>query len=167
MGRCGAKYLTCPEFALFMATNSTASIIFSGDYRHALDAKKRITIPSKWRAGDADEFYLIPHQSGQCLVAMPPEEFRRVPQQVAASGVSLADQRIFTRRFFSEAQNCTADKQGRLLLPEAHCKQVSLADEVVLIGSDTRFEIWNPEVWAKWNAENRSTYERVADLAGL
>jgi len=150
-----------------MATNSTASIIFSGDFRHALDAKKRITIPAKWRCGDADEFYLVPHQKENCLVAMPPEELKRVPEMIAASGASLAEQRIFTRQFYSKGQTCAADKQGRLLLPEVHCRQAGLADEVVLVGTNARFEIWNPEAWEKWNADNAATYERVADLAGL
>jgi MraZ protein len=166
VGRCGAKYCVCPAIT-FMATESTTSIIYSGDYRHALDAKKRITIPSKWRSEKEEDFYVIPHQKELCLLAMPLEEFQRVPETLKASGVSLADQRIFTRRFFSEVQSCTTDKQGRLLLPEGHCKKAGLQDEVVLVGSNARFEIWNPEAWNQWINANQENYERVSEIAGL
>ena len=150
-----------------MATNSTESKTFFGDFRHALDAKKRITIPSRWRVGDADEFYLIPHQKEPCIVAMPPQEFERVPETMAANGISPAELRIWTRGFYSRVQCCAADKQGRLLLPEAHCKQAGLSDEVVLVGTHARFEIWNAAAWEKWSADNQATYERVSDIAGL
>ena len=46
--------------------------IFSGEFRHALDDKNRITIPSRWRQGESDEFFVVPNPAKPCLTAMPP-----------------------------------------------------------------------------------------------
>ena len=42
----------------------------------------------------------------------------------------------------------TLDKSGRLCLPEAMAKAVSIEKEAVLVGMFDRFEIWNPERYA-------------------
>ena len=57
MGRCG---LTSP--GLFM--NGQVKPYYVGSFRHNLDAKNRLTIPSKWRfAGDDGDVYLaLPDQ---------------------------------------------------------------------------------------------------------
>ncbi len=142
--------------------------IFSGEFRHALDPKNRITIPARWRKSDSDEFFLVPDQTDSFLLVMPPDEFKKVPEMVAGHAtVSNQEQRIFIRQFYSRSHNVASDKQGRLLLPEDHCKQVGLKQEVVLVGSLNRFEIWNSERWKKFQEKGKSTYQKVADLAGL
>ena len=153
-----------------MATSSNTKPIFSGRYRHALDKKHRITIPSRWRSGGEDEFFLVPDQTNSFLLVMPPEEFQKVDEIVAKhEGLTPQERRVFTRRFYSSAQQCYADKQGRLLLPEEHFKQVGLKDEgeVVIVGSLSRFEIWNSKRWDETFEAGTSTYRKVADLVGL
>ena len=77
------------------------------------------------------------------------------------------EKRIFVRHFYSRARNSTADGQGRLLLPDEHCKQVGIRNDVVLVGSLQRIEIWSPEKWRKFQASGKTTYQKVADLVGL
>ncbi len=102
---------------------------------------------------------------------MPPEEFQSVDEVVAKNeGLTPQEKRGFiTRWFYSSAQQCFADKQGRVLLPEEHCKQVGLKDEgeVVIAGSLSRFEIWNSKRWDETFEAGTSTYKKVADLVGL
>jgi hypothetical protein len=45
--------------------------IFAGEFRHALDAKKRVTIPARWRSGEVDEFFAVPNPENGCLMVMP------------------------------------------------------------------------------------------------
>lgn len=151
-----------------MATSPTALPVFAGEFRHAVDSKNRITIPARWRQGESDEFFLVPDQSNSFLLVMPQEEFEKVNETVLNNpAISAQDKRVFVRRFYSLAQNCAIDKQGRLLLPEDHCRQVGLKGEVVLVGSLRRFEIWNPNLWAKFQKDASDTYAKVADLVGL
>lgn len=151
-----------------MATQSHSQPIFSGRFRHALDGKNRITIPARWRQTDADEFFLIPDQSNSYIRVMPPEEFKKVDESVEKlEGLTAQEKRAFIREFYSQAQNCWTDKQGRLLLPEEQCRQIGLRDEVVIVGGLARIEIWNPKKWDAISETSKPTYKKIADLVGL
>ena len=151
-----------------MATKTHTKPIFSGRYDHALDSKNRITIPAEWRETDHDPFYIIPHQSGACLVVMSPQEFQKVRTDAENKpGITPQKQRIFIREFYSRAQHGVTDKQGRLLLPEDHCKQIGLEKDVIILGTDTRFEIWNPVKREEYLGTHKAIYEEIADEMGL
>jgi MraZ protein len=152
-----------------MGTPALTPLFYSGEYRHALDPKNRVTIPSKWRPkqGETEELFLIPDPSGTCLLVLPREEFEAVGERVSASDVSPKEQRVFIRQFYSRAKSSAVDKQGRLLLPEDFCRQLDLAGEVVLAGGRVRFEVWNAAKWDRNTADVSETYTKVADLVGL
>lgn len=142
--------------------------IFSGEFRHALDEKNRITIPSCWRNGEAAEFFIVPNPGKPCLTAMPSEVFLEAGKQIAAqSGISPERHRIFIGQFYSRAKTLIADKQGRMLLPEDFCKRAGLKNEAVLSGGRDRFDIWSPSGWAKEIESSESTFKEVWRLAGL
>lgn len=142
--------------------------IFSGEFCHALDPKNRVTIPARWRATEADEFYLMADRSGQFLKVMPPEQFRAVAEKLKTDPkITPKERTVFLRLFYSGAQQVVSDKQGRVIIPEELGKAVGLSTEVVLVGALETFELWNPAAWAATKQSEESTFERVADLIGL
>lgn len=146
------------------------SPVFSGEYRHALDPKKRITIPASWRRaeGGGDEVYLMEGQSGNFLKAMPPEKFTQVAEMLSQQpGIAPRDRAIFLRHFYSKAIRGVVDKAGRLVLPEAMVRKVGLEGDVVLIGAHDTFEVWSPAEWQNACAVEAPVVSRVADLLGL
>ena len=129
-------------------------MIYAGEFRHAVDAKHRVTIPSRWRGEDGEEFFAVPDPAGSFLMILPPHEFDRVKSDVEQNAaIAPADRRKFIRRFYALAQMVNVDKQGRILLPEDYCRRLGLDGEVVLIGSHSRMEIWNTQRWAAATAE--------------
>jgi len=169
VGDSGAKWLPHPLYP--MATETHPKPIFSGRYRHTMDKKFRITIPARWRTEDKeDEFFVAPDPGNSFLLVMPPEEFQKVEQTVAGhDGLTPQERRAFIRRFYSSAQQCFSDKQGRLLLPEEQRKQVGLRDEgeLVIAGSLSRFEIWSARRWDETFEAGTSAYKKVAEMVGL
>jgi MraZ protein len=150
-----------------MATPPSQSF-FAGEFRHFIDDKNRITIPSRWRHDGAEEFIILPEATHQFLLVMPPEEFSRMSAAAESDpNVSARDRRIFFRQLHSRAQHGIADKQGRLVLPEELCQKVDLKGEVALVGGRGRFEIWNLARWKKAHAEETATYQHVANIIGL
>ena len=142
--------------------------IFTGEFRRAMDAKNRVTIPSRWRRGDSDEFFAIPNQQGGFLMVMPPSEFKRQVERVEKDeSLQPADRRRFIRQFSSRAQHITGDKQGRIVLPDEQCKQLSLQSDVVLVGAYSRFEIWTPALWQETVNEDASAFKYVLDRVGI
>jgi MraZ protein len=131
-----------------MESLPSAQPIFTGEFRHAMDAKNRVTIPSRWRRGEADEFFAIPNLKGGFMMVMSPGEFTRLAEKVEHDQSVKPEERIkFLRQFASRAQHVIGDKQGRIVLPDEQCKLLNLRSEVVLVGSYSRFEIWDPEKW--------------------
>ena len=140
--------------------------IFAGEFRHALDGKKRITVPSRWRTSDADEFFLIRNPTRECLTVMPPDVFQSLGEDSKVLG-DPGRRQDFIRRLYARAQHTSADKQGRLLLSEDHCLAAALKDEVVLTGAYDRFEIWSPANWEKFRDGEAENYQEVARQIGL
>lgn len=143
-------------------------VVYAGEFRHAVDAKHRVTIPSRWRGAEGGEFFAVPDPAGGFLMILPPREFDRVKADVEANAsIAPADRRKFIRRFYALAQLVSVDKQGRILLPEEYCRRLGLGGEVVLIGSHSRMEIWNAERWAAATADEDEVFRRVAGEVGL
>ncbi len=151
-----------------MDLSKVAQPIYAGEYRHAMDAKKRVTIPSRWRRDDLDEFFAIPNLKEGFLMVMPPAEFKRLADKVEHDSSLKPDERAkFMRQFSSRAQHVVGDKQGRIVLPDEQSKTLNLHDEVVLVGNYTRFEIWDPEKWQKSNEEDAPTFDQVMGRIGI
>ncbi|HET9801499.1 MAG TPA: hypothetical protein VFP82_07405 [Chthoniobacterales bacterium] len=141
---------------------------YAGEFRHAIDEKNRITIPSRWRRGDAEEFIILPEATHQFLLVMSPEEFSRMSAAAESDpNVSARDRRVFFRQLHARAEHGSVDKQGRLVLPVDLCKKIGLKGEVVLVGGRGRFEIWNREKRKKAHEEETPTYQHVANVLGL
>jgi MraZ protein len=151
-----------------MDTPPKAKPVFAGEFRHAIDEKNRITVPARWRRDAAEEFIILAEATNQFLLVMSPEEFSRMSAEAESlSTVSARDRRVFLRQLHSRAQHGSADRQGRLVLPEDLCKNLGLKGEVALVGGSRRFEVWNLARWKKAHEEETATYQHVANVIGL
>jgi len=151
-----------------MDDNSQPQKFFAGEFRHAIDDKHRITIPSRWRGDGSEEFIILPEPQQQFLLIMSPEEFVRMSAEAESNpAVSARDRRIFLRHLHSRAEHGTSDRQGRLVLPEDVCRQLGLKGEIALVGGRGRFEIWNLQKWKRAHEEETATYQHVANVIGL
>jgi MraZ protein len=151
-----------------MDADSQPERLYAGEFRHSIDDKNRITIPSRWRRGRPEEFILLPEASHQFLIVMPPPEFAKVSSDAGTNQtVPARDRRVFLRHLHSRAQHAGADRQGRLVLPEDLCRKVGLKGEVALVGGQARFEIWNLQRWKRAHDEETLTYQHVASAIGL
>lgn len=151
-----------------MPKTPPSPILYAGEFRHAIDSKHRVTVPARWRSAETEEFFTVPDPQGAYLMMMPPAEFERVKALAEDNPhIPPADKRKFIRRFYSLAQVVSVDRQGRVLLSEEHCRMAGLHGEVVLIGSHSRMEIWNPQRWAAAMADEDDAFRRVAGEIGL
>jgi len=151
-----------------MDTDSQPQTFYAGNFRHSIDEKNRLTIPSRWRKGEAEEFIILPEPRGEYLLVMSPDAFAKMNADVEKNpSISAPERRVFLRHVHARAQHGGADKQGRLVLPEDVCKQLGLKGEVALVGGRGRFEIWNLQKWKRAHEEETATYQHVAHAIGL
>ena len=133
-----------------------------------MDAKNRVTIPSRWRAEDDDGFFALLDPVKPVVVLLVHEELERVMAEVeSAPGMQGQSARIVMRRYFSRATPCPVDRQGRLVLPADLCASAGLRGEVALVGAGPRVEIWDPEAWKAEQEATDEMFRVAADRLGL
>ncbi len=117
-----------------------------GEYEHSLDAKGRLIMPAKLREDIGEKFIITKGLDG-CLFAFSLEEWKNFEQKLRTLPISNKDARAFSRFFFAGAIDCEIDKQGRFLITSNLREFAELTKEVVIVGMDSRIEIWSKEKW--------------------
>ena len=158
MGCCGAFWGTA---GYLMA--SLGKPFYTGLFRHTLDDKDRLTIPSAWRAGHEKDatFLAVPNPDGYVSV-LPPVEVEKLSEKIASVPLSDASAQAEIAAFFAVAQTFSFDSQGRIALNEALRRHAGLEKEVVLNGSFTKFNLYSPQRWAL--VEQKSSPASQADF---
>ncbi len=136
---------------------------YTGVFRHTLDDKGRLTVPSAWRSahGDGETFLATPHPDGYIAV-LPPAEVEKLHAKIAQLALSDGPAQDFAARFFAETQSFTFDKAGRIGLEDTLLSHAGLDGDAVLVGSLTKFNIYSPSRWEKVQA--RTAGENFGDL---
>lgn len=133
-----------------------------------MDAKKRVAVPSSWLVKkEGEELYVVLHPTKEFLAVMTPLEFLRMQDKLATAGLTPAQQQEARRALFGGAHRVVTDGQGRVLLPEEHCRQAGLKNQVVFVGSGSRFEIWDDARFAARRTESEPLFLQAADAIGL
>ena len=123
---------------------------FVGEYRHSLDAKKRLFIPAKFRELLGENF-AISRINEKCLLLFSEEEWIRYTDKLI-NGVP-ADTKSIVRKVFSKTTYATPDAQGRVVIPAKLCELAELEKNAVIIGAGNHAEIWSADNWDALDAE--------------
>jgi MraZ protein len=133
-----------------------------GEYRHTVDEKGRLIIPSKFREALGPSF-VITRGLDHCLFVYPMGEWEQLEQQLKALPFTKKDARAFTRFFFSGATVAELDKQGRVNVPNNLREFAKLEKECVVIGVSNRVEIWSKEAWSAYYEESEDSFNEIAE----
>ena len=120
--------------------------MFMGEYRHTVDPKGRLIIPSKFREELGETFVVTKGLDG-CLFVFSDEEWKAFEIKLKSLPLTNKNARQFTRFFLAGAADVELDKQGRILIPSVLREFASLQKDVVFVGVGSRIEIWSKESW--------------------
>ena len=123
-----------------------------GEYEHTIDAKGRLSMPSKLRR-DMGETFIVTKGLDGCLFAFSQDEWKNFETKLKSLPLSDKNARNFVRFFLAGATECEIDKQGRFLIPSNLREAGKLEKEAIIIGVGTRLEIWNKDVWTSKDEE--------------
>ena len=133
-----------------------------GEYKHSIDSKGRIIVPSKFREKLGENFIVTRGLDG-CLFGYPAEEWIKLEEKLQELPMAKRDARKFTRFFYSAATECKIDKQGRINLPENLINFAALEKNCYLIGVSNRIEIWSEDNWEMFTEEAEESFEDIAE----
>lgn len=132
---------------------------FVSTYRHSLDSKKRLFIPSKFREELGDEFY-ITKKFDPYLSVYTAEDWQAFVEKIEKLPESEAlDLQNF---LLGSAQKCTPDASGRIILDESLAKYAGIEKNVVFVGAGRQIRIWAEEVWDE--REKNLNLEKMKEL---
>ncbi len=136
---------------------------FSGQDEHNLDAKDRLTVPSKYRDQLADEVVLLKGPD-TCLWLMPKAGFDRIIERHVSphSPFSEAARRL-RRALHSNAEETGLDSAGRIRIPRRLAEAASLDGSCLLSGAGEYIEIWNRGTWEEANGTLGTDFFELAE----
>jgi division/cell wall cluster transcriptional repressor MraZ len=141
----------------------------AGTFEHALDPKRRITIPSVWREvmGSPTHLHVMADPHDPCLTIVPPavllprlQRLRQLP--LFDEGMSEA-----LRDFFADAEYLMVDVQGRIRISDDLLAHAQLEEMAVLRGIGVRIQVWAPKLRARRKALDTAAIASAAKALGF
>jgi len=132
-----------------------------GEYRHTIDTKKRLAIPSKLRR-ELGSKAVITRGLDNCLFIFPLSQWNKLVEKLSKLPLGQKDTRGFIRLMLAGAGEVKLDRLGRVLIPDYLKQYAGLKKNIVIAGVYNRLEIWDE---AKWNLFKQSTEKEVDNMA--
>ncbi len=139
--------------------------MFLGRFEHTIDAKSRVSIPVKFREVLADKYddkLVVTVDFDRCLVIYPIDEWRQLEEKTRNLPAMQNEIKDFLRFFYSAAEECALDRQGRLLVPPRLREYARLEREVILVGMMTKFELWDVRRWREKEGQMSQSFDKIS-----
>ena len=148
--------------------------LFMDTVVNKVDAKGRVSLPSDYRAMVKElstEIVCYRSLSAPCIEGCLEETLDKLANVIEdATDFFSETQDNLTNLVFGDAKRFGFDSTGRIVLTEKLLKHAQIADTAVFVGKGRKFQIWNPENWAKEEAriraealKNRPTLKKEAE----
>jgi len=134
--------------------------MFLGDHRHTLDAKGRVSLPSRFRSEMTGKL-VVAKGLDKCLYVYPAGEYGRFVEELVAKEDFEPRLRKIRRFFTAGAVEVELDSAGRIGLPANLRAYAGLSKDVAIAGNGNRIEIWDSAMWDEYSEAG----ENIEDLA--
>jgi MraZ protein len=140
--------------------------VFTGEYRHSVDDKGRIAVPSKFRA-QLEGGAVVSRWLDACLAIHTRAGWDALAEKVSTLPITDEGARRFQRFIFAGAVDTALDGQGRVLVPAYLREMAGLETEAVVVGSRDHAEIWAPSRWDTYRQDLEDPDKLAQALQGL
>lgn len=139
--------------------------MFSGMSNHSIDSKGRIVLPAKFREELGESFYLARGFGNCCVQVLSKEQFDAISAKILAlpANKAMALQYVFT----ATAVEVTPNAQGRVIIPQTLREFASIESEALVLGMNTRLEIWNKQKYEGFLASQTDVINEALDMLVL
>ncbi len=131
--------------------------MFLGTHTPRLDDKGRLFLPARFR-DDLAEGVVITKGQERCLYVFRRADFAAQGEALATAPLSARRVRDYSRMFFASAFDDVPDRQGRVTVPAPLRAYAGLQRDCVVIGANTRLEIWDAAAWRSYEAEQEQAF---------
>ncbi len=140
--------------------------MFLGEFKHNLDAKKRLFIPAKFREELGEAFVIVKLLRGNCLRVCSLEEWEKYIAPILA--MDRKDAEKILRKLHRQSIQVAPDAQGRVVLSSELVALAGIEKNTVIIGCGHYAEIWaEAEYEAMLSEENDEDMLNALEEMGL
>jgi MraZ protein len=136
--------------------------MFLGTHEPKLDEKGRLILPAKFREELATGLVITKGQE-RCLYVFPQSEFLNITESLRQAPVTQKAARDYSRVMFAGAHDEIPDRQGRVTIPQSLREYANLDKECVVIGANTRVEIWDSKAWNSYLSDREKNFAEVSE----
>jgi MraZ protein len=137
-------------------------LAFTGTFDHNLDAKHRLTIPSKFRA-DLSKGVFLSRAMDNCISLYPSQTYTEMAEQALSQVRNPLSQqgRELRRLLYGNALETELDSAGRVMLTPKFLEHAGIGREVVITGVGDCLELWDRTTWEGYESDLTA---RASDL---
>ncbi len=136
------------------------TFLFMDTVINKVDAKGRVSLPADYRAIVKDtgsEIVCYRSLSAPCIEGCLEDLLDKLATDMENSlDFFSQEQDNISNLVFGDAKRYPFDSTGRIMLSEKLLKHAEIKDNAVFVGKGRKFQIWNPENWAKEEARIRA-----------
>lgn len=136
--------------------------MFLGTHEPRLDEKGRLILPAKFRE-ELSLGLVITKGQERCLYVFSSIEFEIITQTLKQAPVTAKAARDYSRVMFAGAHDEIPDRQGRITIPQTLRTYAGLEKDCVVIGANTRVEIWDSSAWNTYLADREKSFADVSE----
>lgn len=139
---------------------------FKGSDIYSVDAKGRVSIPSKMRRNispEANSTFVVTRGLEKCLYGYPLDEWRKLEASIKALNQTSEEDRFSMRMLLQYSEELTLDGQFRILIPRSLLDYAEIKKEVYIIGVLDHIELWDPANFKRYIDSMKKSYENVAE----
>jgi MraZ protein len=145
-----------------MPQKPKAALPLTGTFAANLDDKKALLLPRAIRDQFGNcETLLISPGSDQCLWLTNQTHLDRLSDRLERSPAQEADVRTFRRLYYAQTEKASVGDDGRVTVPDRLMQFAGLHQEVILVGIDDHFELWDAASWRRYT-QQKSAATRAA-----
>ncbi len=128
-----------------------------------MDAKRRISIPTRYRREIGKSVVITRHLDG-CISVYPFSLWEKgmTQAQKLNKRLSINEKHRKISRFLTVGDHVDVDSSGRIVIPDHLANFAELRETIVCVGTEEGFQIWSSE---RWERDGMPTMDEVRALA--
>ncbi len=123
--------------------------MFFGTFEHTMDAKGRVSLPSRFRAKLGDEEIILVRGFENCLWLFKLSDYEQFLDQFNDTAFD-SRKRQLQRWFMAGAFDVELDTAGRIRVPASMQQYADLDKTITITGNQSRIELWNPDAYERY-----------------
>jgi MraZ protein len=134
----------------------------TGTYPGNLDDKRVLILPRAIREQlGTSETLLVSPGPDHCLWLTNQSHLDRLAEKIEQSPAHEIDIRVFKRLYFAQTEKVPLSADGRVTVSDRLAQFAGLRQEVVIVGIDDHFELWDAAKWKEYT-QKKSAAARAA-----